>query len=102
MSEEEFDYLEKPVNKETEEVWCKIGPEGELDVFNWEFVEKTAAEYDAAGIVAPKTNSQIICKLAVLIRKQAFEQAAQALMKYKDESALASVIVLRDPLAEDA
>lgn len=100
-SEVDFDYLANPTTKTEEEVWCKINPQGELEQFDWNFVEKTAREFDAAGAVAPKTNAQIICKLAVLIRKQTLEQASQALMKYKDESALSSVIVLKDPL-EDA
>jgi hypothetical protein len=99
-SEVDFDYLANPTTKTEEEVWCKINPQGELEQFDWNFVEKTAREFDAAGAVAPKTNAQIICKLAVLIRKQTLEQASQALMKYKDESALSSVIVLKDPLEE--
>jgi hypothetical protein len=99
-SEVDFDYLANPTTKTEEEVWCKINPQGELEQFDWNFVEKTAREFDAAGAVAPKTNAQIICKLAVLIRKQTLEQASQALMKYKDESAVSSVIVLKDPLEE--
>jgi hypothetical protein len=99
-SEVDFDYLANPTTKTEEEVWCKINPQGELEQFDWNFVEKTAREFDAAGAVAPKTNAQIICKLAVLIRKQTLEQASQALIKYKDESALSSVIVLKDPLEE--
>jgi len=99
-SEVDFDYLANPTTKTEEEVWCKINPQGELEQFDWNFVEKTAREFDAAGAVAPKTNAQIICKLAVLIRQQTLEQASQALMKYKDESALSSVIVLKDPLEE--
>jgi hypothetical protein len=35
-----------------------------------------------------------------LIRQQTLEQAAQALLKYKDASAVSSVIVLKDPLEE--
>jgi hypothetical protein len=98
---EEFEYMEKPKTAETpEEVWCKIGPTGELEVFNWQFVEKMAAEYDATGPVSPKTNAQIICKLAVLIRKQTLATAAEALLKLKDQSAVSTVLVLRDPLEE--
>jgi hypothetical protein len=96
---EEFDYLEKPVNKEAEEVWCKIGSDGELEIFNWEFVEKVATEYDAAG-VGPKTNPQIICKLAVLIRKQTLDQASKALLEYRHHPATTSIIVLKDPLGD--
>lgn len=95
----EFDYLETATKApEPEEVWCKIGPTGELDVFNWEFVEKIAAEYDASGPQAPKSNPQIICKLAVLIRKQTLDRAAETLLKFKDQSAQSSIIVLRNPL----
>jgi hypothetical protein len=63
-------------------------------------VEKTAREFDQIPSGGPKNNAQIICKLAVLIRKQTLEQAAQALLKYKDVSAVSSVIVLKDPLEE--
>jgi hypothetical protein len=99
-SEVDFDYLSNPKPQETEEVWCKISPEGGLEHFDWSFAERMAKEFDAAGAVAPKTNAQIICKLAVLIRQQTLEQAAQALLKYKDESALSSIIVLKDLLEE--
>jgi hypothetical protein len=99
----EFDYMEKPqVVENPEEVWCKIGPTGELDVFNWEFVEKMAAAYDLSGALAPKTNPQIICKLAVLIRKQTLQLAAESILKYKDQSATSSVIIIKEMLEEEA
>jgi hypothetical protein len=100
-SEVDFDYLANPTTKTEEEVWCKINPEGNLEHFDWNFVEKTAREFDAAGAVAPKNNAQIICKLAVLIRQQTLEQAAQLLLKYKDVSAASSVVVLKDLLEEE-
>jgi hypothetical protein len=98
---EEFDYLDPPKTKTDEETWCKIGPKGTLDVFNWEFVEKTAKEFDQTPEGGPKNNAQIICKLAVLIRQQTLEQAAQLLLKYKDVSAASSVVVLKDLLEEE-
>jgi hypothetical protein len=100
-SEVDFDYLANPTTKTEEEVWCKINPEGKLEHFDWNFVEKTAREFDQIPSGGPKNNAQIICKLAVLIRQQTLEQAAQALLKYKDVSAVSSVIVLKDPLGEE-
>jgi hypothetical protein len=100
-SEVDFDYLANPATETNEEVWCKINPQGQLEHFDWNFVEKTAKEFDAAGAVAPKNNAQIICKLAVLIRQQTLEQAAQLLLKYKDVSAASSVVVLKDLLEEE-
>jgi len=44
---EEFDFISRPESKNDEHVWCKIDQDGKLEVFDWEFVEKTAVEYDA-------------------------------------------------------
>lgn len=98
---EEFDFISKPEATENpEQVWCKISPDGGLEVFDWEFVEKTAKEFDALGPVAQKSNAHIICKLAVLIREQTLERASNALKRYAEVSAEASLIVLKDPLEE--
>jgi hypothetical protein len=94
----EFDFMSKPAAKEEETVWCKISPEGGLELFDWEFVEKTAREFDALGQVAQKSNAHIICKLAVLIREQTLHRAAEALKRYAEVSAEASVVMLKDPL----
>jgi hypothetical protein len=98
---EEFDFISRPESKNDEHVWCKIDQDGKLEVFDWEFVEKTAVEYDMAGAVTQRSNAQIICKLAMLIRQQALEQAAAALTKYRDLPATATVIMLKDPLGEE-
>jgi hypothetical protein len=99
-SEVDFDYLANPKTEVNEEVWCKINPQGQLELFDWNFVEKTAREFDQIPDGGAKNNAQIICKLAVLIRQQTLEQAAQVLLKYKDVSAVSSVVVLKDPLEE--
>lgn len=96
-----FDFISQPETQEDEKVWCKIGPEGELDLFEWDYVEKIAREYDSLGPVAKKSNAHVICKLAVLIRKQTLERASEVLLKYHSAPADASTIMLRDPL-EDA
>lgn len=98
--EKEFDYLANPTAKTQEETWCKIGPEGKLDYFDWEFVEKTAREFDAIGHVAPKNNAQIICKLAVLIREQTINRCVDVLNKYSVVPATATTVMLKDPLEE--
>ena len=97
----EFDFMSKPDNKEAEYVWCKISPQGGLELFDWEFVEKTAREFDTLGEVAQKSNAHIICKLAVLIREQTLLKAAEAIKRYAEVPAEATVIMLKDPL-EDA
>lgn len=96
-----FDYISQPETQEDEKVWCKINPEGELELFEWDYVEKIAREFDGLGAAAKKSNAHVICKLAVLIRKQTLERAAEVLLKYHSTSAEASTIMLRDPL-EDA
>ena len=100
-SEVDFDYLANPVTETKEEVWCKIGPEGKLDHFDWAFVERTAREFDMLGPVAPKNNAQIICKLAVLIREQAINDCVNALSKMAGLSPTATVVMLKDPLEEE-
>jgi hypothetical protein len=95
-----FDYISQPETQEEEKVWCKISPEGELELFEWDYVEKIAREFDGLSPVAKKSNAHVICKLAVLVRKQTLERAAEVLLKYHSGPADASTIMLRDPLEE--
>jgi len=94
---EEFDYLKIPEAEKSEEVWCTIGESGKLDVFNWDFVEKQAAVYDKHPGNLPRDNVQIICKLAVLIRKQTIEKCANVLNKYAEHTPETSVIFMKEP-----
>lgn len=94
---EEFDYLNIPKPENTEEVWCTIGESGELDVFNWDFVEKQAAVYDKHPGNIPRDNVQIICKLAVLIRKQTIFNCMAVLSKYAEHPPETTVIFMREP-----
>lgn len=97
---EEFDYLKIPEAEKTEEVWCTIGETGELDVFNWDFVEKQAAVYDRHPANLPRDNAQIICKLAVLIRKQTIEKCMGVLKAYSDHTPETSVVFVKEPKVE--
>ena len=96
-----FDFISQPETKAEEKVWCKIGPEGDLELFDWEYVEKIAREYDSLGVAAQKSNAHIICKLSVLIREQTLARAAEVLLKYQSASAEATTIMLKDPLGEE-
>lgn len=100
-SEVDFDSLAAPETATKEEVWCKISPEGQLEHFDWTFVEKTAKEFDAAGAAAQKNNAQIICKLAVLIREQTLQRAANLVTRYAEVPAESSVVMIKDPLGDD-
>lgn len=100
-SDVDFDSLANPETKTNEEVWCKISPEGQLEHFDWNFVEKTAREFDALSPAATKNNAQIICKLAVLIREQTLQRASDLLTRYAEVPAEASVVMIKDPLGED-
>ena len=98
---EEFDYLKHPEIQQTEEVWCKINEKGELEIFNWEFVERLAKEYDQTAENVQRNNGQIIAKLAVLIREQTARACSEALLKYADQSATSRLIVLKEFSQED-
>jgi len=100
-SDVDFDSLAHPETKTNEEVWCKISPEGQLEHFDWNFVEKTAREFDALSPAATKNNAQIICKLAVLIREQTLQRAANLITRYAEVPAEASVVMIKDPLGDD-
>lgn len=100
-SEVDFDSLAHPETATKEEVWCKISPEGRLEHFDWTFVEKTAREFDALSPAATKNNAQIICKLAVLIREQTLQRAANLITRYAEVPAESSVVMIKDPLGED-
>ena len=96
----DFDFISRPEVKEEERVWCRIGTDNELELFDWEYVESLAREYDALSAAAKKSNAHIICKLAVLIRKQTLERAAEVILKYQSVSAEATTVMLKDPLEE--
>ena len=100
-SDVDFDSLANPTTETNEEVWCKISPEGQLEHFDWNFVEKTAREFDTLSPAATKNNAQIICKLAVLIREQTLERAANLITRYAEVPAEASVVMIKDPLGDD-
>jgi hypothetical protein len=100
-SDVDFDSLASPETESKEEVWCKISPEGGLEHFDWNFVEKTAKEFDTLGPTAAKNNAQIICKLAVLIREQTLQRAADLIHRYAEVPAEASVVMIKDPLGDD-
>jgi len=96
----EFDFLLKPQPKQEDKVWCKIGPKGDLEVFDWEYAEAQALEYDALDPLATKNNSQIICKLAMLIRAQTIQKCQEVLGKFADHSQQASAIIIKNPLED--
>lgn len=100
-SDVDFDSLANPTTQTSEEVWCKISPEGQLEHFDWAFVEKTAKEFDTLGPAAQKNNAQIICKLAVLIREQTLQRAASLINRYAEVPAESSVVMIKDPLGDD-
>lgn len=100
-SEVDFDSLASPETTEKEEVWCKISPDGGLEHFDWDFVEKTAKEFDTLSPAVPKNNAQIICKLAVLIREQTLQRAASLITRYAEVPAESSVVMIKDPLGDD-
>jgi hypothetical protein len=100
-SDVDFDSLAAPETTEKEEVWCKISPDGGLEHFDWDFVEKTAKEFDTLSPAAPKNNAQIICKLAVLIREQTLQRASDLINRYAEVSAESSVVMIKDPLGDD-
>lgn len=95
---EEFDQLLKPKPVEEEKVWCKIGPKGDLEVFDWDYAEGQAREYDALDPLATKNNSQIICKLAMLIRAQTIQKCQEVLGKFADHSQQTSAIIIKNPM----
>lgn len=98
---EEFDYLNIPKWDTEEETWCVIGETGELDVFNWEFVERQALAYDRHPENLPRDNAQIICKLAVLIRKQTIQKCMGVLQKYANHTPDTSVVFINEPKVND-
>ena len=97
MTETKHDYLKLPEAQQEEEVWCTIGEKGELDVFKWDFVERQAMVYDRHPENMPRDNVQIICKLAVLIRKQTIENCMRVLGKYGEHAVDSSVVFLKEP-----
>lgn len=52
-----------------EEVWAKIGDDGQLEIIRWDLIEKYAAMYDASN--ENRSQTQVFCKLLVLVRDQA-------------------------------
>ena len=52
-----------------EEVWAKIGDDGQLEIIRWDLIEKYAAMYDASN--ENRSQTQVFCKLLKLVRDQA-------------------------------
>jgi hypothetical protein len=97
----EFDYLNIPKPDDQEQTWCTIGETGELDLFDWDFAERQAAAYDRHPASLPRDNAQIICKLAVLIRKQTIEKCMAVLGKYAQHTPDTSVVFINEPKVND-
>lgn len=54
-----------------ETIWAKIGDDGQLEIIRWDIIEMYAAEYDITSRAnAEKSQTQVICKLLVLVRDQ--------------------------------
>ena len=49
-----------------EEVWAKIGDNGQLEVIRWDLIELYAAMYDASN--ENRSQTQVFCKLLKLVR----------------------------------
>lgn len=97
---DEFDQLLKPKPVQEDKVWCKIDANGELEVFDWDFAEAQAREYDALDPLAAKSNSQVISKLAMLIRKQTIERCQEVLGKFSEHSQTTSAVIIKNPLED--
>ena len=97
---DEFDQLLKPAPVE-DKVWCKIGASGDLELFDWDYAEAQAREYDALDPLATKNNSQIISKLCVLIRAQTIQRCQEVLGKFSSHSQFANAIIINDILEEE-
>lgn len=96
----EFDKLLRPAPVE-DKIWCKIGAGGDLELFDWDYAEQQAREYDSLDPLATKNNSQIICKLAVLIRAQTIQRCQDVLGKFSAHSQFANAIIINDILGEE-
>lgn len=101
MSDEKYEYLSLPEQEKSDEVWCLIGESGELDTFNWDYVERQALAYDRHPANLERDQVQILCKLAVLIRKQTIQKCMEALGKYAEHSPDTSVIFIKEPKVND-
>ena len=51
-----------------EEVWAKIGDDGQLEIIRWDLIELYAAMYDASN--ENRSQTQVFCKLLKLVRDQ--------------------------------
>lgn len=49
-----------------EEVWAKIGDDGQLEIIRWDLIELYAAMYDASN--ENRSQTQVFCKLLKLVR----------------------------------
>lgn len=51
-----------------EEVWAKIGDDGQLEIIRWDLIELYAAMYDASN--ENRSQTQVFCKLLKLVRDE--------------------------------
>ena len=96
----EVDKIERKEIKVTEESWCRIGGDGELEHLDWIFVEKMAAEFDSAGEHGQKTQTMIMGKLLILVRKQTLERVTKMLAQFEKSNNDTSAVILFNPLED--
>lgn len=96
MSDKE--YLKRDVVEQQEQTWCRISDKGKLEHLDWLFVHQQAAAFDEAGDNGARDNVMTMCKLAVLVRQQTIEKAAQLVSRFADFDNNTSAVVLYDPV----
>ena len=91
------DYLKRDVVQQQEQTWCRISNDGKLEHLDWFFIHQQASAFDQAGDGA-RDNIMTMCKLAVLVRQQTIEKAAQLVARFGDFDNNTSAVVLYDPV----
>lgn len=91
------DYLKRDVVQQQEQTWCRISNDGKLEHLDWFFIYQQASAFDQAGDGA-RDNVMTMCKLAVLVRQQTIEKAAQLVTRFADFDNNTSAVVLYDPV----
>ena len=78
MSDEEYTYLE--LNKtntvempKIDRPWAQIAEDGSLEFIDWDIINSNAARYDENK---NRSQTEVFCKLLVLVREQAKKEAA--------------------------
>lgn len=65
-----------PVNQTKEDMWCKIGEQGQLEFVDWNIIQRIASDYDKTP-PNNRNDKMLIAKLMWLTRQETIKEMSK-------------------------